>query len=352
MTITATSFPARGESNPMTRPTTGIESLLLDLQAQINSLTIGSVTGKNLFYADTLTSAVNVTMTAQPNILKMSMTTSGKYVKLGSCTAEDTLYDGGVYWVWNAGSYAFDVQDNAGTVIVTALAPGEIVGLMCISDATAAGEWQVFGRQENIYSSETQSSSVDVTRTSQPNVLKMSMTAADKYLKLGSCTAQPSLYDGGVYWVWNAGSYAFDVQDNAGTVIVTALAPGEIVGLMCISDATAAGEWKIFGRHTSTRNVEKTVSFTLDANANNVTYKLNHASTAINVTVPPNSSVPLDIGSQIVFLRYGAAECSFLAGSGVTIQKASWAGLDILDQYTMAGLIKIGTDEWSLVGNV
>jgi len=354
MTITESSFPARGASNPMTRPTEGIEALILDLQAQISALSLSGITSDSLFSAEVQSSAVNVTKTSQPNVLKFTMTASSKYVRLGDCTAQDTLYDGGIYWVWNAGStYSFDVQDNGGTVLVSALAPGEVVGLMCVSDATAAGEWKVYGRIDNAFIASSTSASVDTTLTSQPNVLKFTMTASGKYVRLGSCTDQPSLFDGGVYWIHNAGStYSFDVQDNDGTVLVSALAPGETIGLMCVDDTTAAGEWKIIGRNPSVRVVEKTASYTLDITANNVMYRLNHATTAIVVTVPPESSVAFPVGTQVGLMQIGAAACSIVAGSGVTIRQPTWAGLTILDQYTSAYLTKIGADEWLLEGNV
>lgn len=292
MTVTNSSFPTRGSANPMTQATTGLEALFLDLQAQITALSLSGITAENLFYAETQSSAVDVAKTAQPNVLKFTMTASGKYVRLGSCTAEATLYDGGVYWIWNAGSYAFDVQDYGGTVI-TDVQPGEILSLNCISDATAAGQWKVNGR---------------------PSLTPYA-------LQLGGATASAK-------------------QQSIASLGIT----GQVL------KSNGSGAAPSFGNALTV--TEATASFTLALTAIDTLYKLNHASTAIVVTVPANADVAFEIGAQIAFERYGAAACSFVAGSGVTIHKASWAGLEILDQYTAAALVKTGTNEWLLMGNV
>lgn len=72
--------------------------------------------------------------------------------------------------------------------------------------------------------------------------------------------------------------------------------------------------------------------------------------TAMNVTVPPNSSVAYSTGTRIDVLGYGAGAVTIVAGSGVTIR--SPLTLVLNGQYAKVQLQKIGTDEWSLEGRL
>lgn len=67
------------------------------------------------------------------------------------------------------------------------------------------------------------------------------------------------------------------------------------------------------------------------------------------VTVPPNSSVAFEIGTNILLSQYGAGVTEILEGSGVTIRSES-SYKKIFAQYCGAVLIKIGTNEWYLQG--
>lgn len=78
--------------------------------------------------------------------------------------------------------------------------------------------------------------------------------------------------------------------------------------------------------------------------------EMNSAS-ANNLTVPLNSSVAFPIGTQILVAQYGAGQTTFVPTGGVTIR--SDAGkLKITAQYGAATLVKVGTDEWYLFGNL
>lgn len=95
---------------------------------------------------------------------------------------------------------------------------------------------------------------------------------------------------------------------------------------------------------------QKTSSFTLALADESNLMQVSSASSVV-VTVPPNSSVAFAIGTQIVVARYGTGSVTFSPGSGVTIRSAN-SGLEIADQYGMAVVIKIGTNEWLLGGNI
>jgi hypothetical protein len=72
-------------------------------------------------------------------------------------------------------------------------------------------------------------------------------------------------------------------------------------------------------------------------------------SSAVTVTVPPNSAVAFDIGTQIDAIQLGAGKVTFAQGSGVTIRSVD-SNKAIAARYGAATLLKIGTDEWVLFG--
>ncbi len=70
---------------------------------------------------------------------------------------------------------------------------------------------------------------------------------------------------------------------------------------------------------------------------------------AQTVTVPPNSSVAFDVGTQIIVQNIGSANATLAEGSGVTINSKD-SNKEIDGQYAAATLIKTATDAWSLIG--
>lgn len=72
---------------------------------------------------------------------------------------------------------------------------------------------------------------------------------------------------------------------------------------------------------------------------------------ANNLTVPLNSSVAFSTGTQILLAQYGAGQTTVVATSGVTI-RSNGGKLKLNVQYSGATLIKIGTDEWYLFGDI
>jgi len=76
--------------------------------------------------------------------------------------------------------------------------------------------------------------------------------------------------------------------------------------------------------------------------------ELNKA-TAVNLTVPLNSSVAYPVGTVIEIHQYGAGQVTVVATGGVTIQ--SRVGLKLAGQYATASLRKRATDEWVLAGD-
>lgn len=67
-------------------------------------------------------------------------------------------------------------------------------------------------------------------------------------------------------------------------------------------------------------------------------------------TIPPNSSVPFPIGTQINIIQTGTGQTIIAAGLGVTVN--STPGLKLRTQYSTATAIKRGTNLWILVGDI
>lgn len=94
----------------------------------------------------------------------------------------------------------------------------------------------------------------------------------------------------------------------------------------------------------------QTASYTLVLTDKGKIVELNNAS-ALNLTVPPNSSVAFPTKSMIEIVQYGAGQVTVVAGSGVTIRSSS-GKLKLTGQYSGATLYKRATDEWVLIGDI
>lgn len=109
-------------------------------------------------------------------------------------------------------------------------------------------------------------------------------------------------------------------------------------------DLTAAGGAAVvsFNRQTA--------SYTLVAGDANKMVEMNVA-TANNLTVPLNSSVPFATGTIIDVVQYGAGQTTIVATGGVTLRSTNnW--LKINARYGAVTLVKVGTDEWYVFGNL
>jgi len=72
---------------------------------------------------------------------------------------------------------------------------------------------------------------------------------------------------------------------------------------------------------------------------------------AITLTVPPNSSVAFPIGTWIDIYQYGAGQITLTNGVGVTLRSAD-SKLKTRVQYSGITLVKRGTDEWMVFGDL
>lgn len=72
---------------------------------------------------------------------------------------------------------------------------------------------------------------------------------------------------------------------------------------------------------------------------------------SITFTIPPNSSIPFPVGTEITFEQAGAGALSVAAGSGVTINSRA-SDLTLAGQYAVAAVKKVDTDTWTLGGDM
>lgn len=93
----------------------------------------------------------------------------------------------------------------------------------------------------------------------------------------------------------------------------------------------------------------RVASYTLVLTDDGDIVSLNNGS-ANNLTVPLNSSVPFPIGTQITIIQIGAGQTTIVATGGVTINATP--GLKLRAQYSVATLIKLGTDAWIAAGDL
>lgn len=94
----------------------------------------------------------------------------------------------------------------------------------------------------------------------------------------------------------------------------------------------------------------KTVQYTLVLGDNYKLVELNFSS-GNNVIIPTNAAQPFPIGTQIILSQYGAGQVTVVPDTGVTL-RSSGGKTKTSAQYAMATLIKRGTNEWYLAGDL
>jgi len=110
-------------------------------------------------------------------------------------------------------------------------------------------------------------------------------------------------------------------------------------------DVSVVGE--LTARRRSNTIVSSATLALIDAN----TWHYCNSASAIVITVPANSSVGFQVGTEVVLARGGVGAVSIAAAVGVTIYSHN-SLLNIANQYQEVRLKKVGTDEWILVGDL
>jgi hypothetical protein len=83
--------------------------------------------------------------------------------------------------------------------------------------------------------------------------------------------------------------------------------------------------------------------------ANNTLVTASNTS-AITVTVPPNSSVAYSVGAILQIAQINTGQVTIAAGSGVTINYTP--GLKLRAQWSVASLVQTATNTWLLSGDL
>jgi len=100
---------------------------------------------------------------------------------------------------------------------------------------------------------------------------------------------------------------------------------------------------------TDTVTNAQVASYTLVLADSGKMVEMNNAS-ANTLTIPPNSSVALPVGTTITVLQTGAGQCTLTAGAGVTVNATP--GLKLRAQWSSATIIKRATDTWVALGDL
>lgn len=98
----------------------------------------------------------------------------------------------------------------------------------------------------------------------------------------------------------------------------------------------------IFNRQSGT-------SYTLVLTDQNKIIEMNNGG-ANTLNVPTNTSVAFPIGTEIQVLQYGVGQTT-IGGAGVTLNSKS-GQLKIANKFTGVTLVKVGTNEWYVIGNL
>lgn len=96
-------------------------------------------------------------------------------------------------------------------------------------------------------------------------------------------------------------------------------------------------------------NAQTGTSYTLSSSDAAKFVTLSNAG-SITLTVPPNSSDAIPVGTGIDVAQFGVGQVTVTPGSGVTVLSAS--GLKFRAQYSGATLRKVNTDTWIIFGDL
>jgi hypothetical protein len=136
----------------------------------------------------------------------------------------------------------------------------------------------------------------------------------------------------------------------------TVTLPAASVGTAAIAEA-AVTTAKVADRGVTAAKLDsvmtidsKTANYTLVLGDRGKVIEVNSAS-ALTITVPTNATAAFATGATVAVTRRGAGEVTIAGASGVTLRSDS-GRLRIGKQYAAVVLMKIGTDEWMVLGNL
>lgn len=157
---------------------------------------------------------------------------------------------------------------------------------------------------------------------------------------------------------WNESNDKWEITNDGSTYgnIITTADTGTITSTMIldgtisntdISSTAAIDRSKIADVSLDT----KTANYTLTLNDKNKIIEMNVSSSNF-VYVPTNASVAFPVGTQIQIVQYGSGKTKIEAVTSGTTSIRATPGVFLRAQYASATLIKRGTDEWYLLGDL
>lgn len=144
------------------------------------------------------------------------------------------------------------------------------------------------------------------------------------------------------------------VHSNATNINAVAAALTNINTLAALAAAIvalapAAEDIQSLADFTLQINTQTGASYTLVLTDAAKYVRMNRA-TAQTLTVPANSTAAFPVGTQIIVRQAGAGQVTVAAAGGVTINSS--LSLKLRAQHSTATLVKVGTNEWDLSGDL
>jgi hypothetical protein len=115
--------------------------------------------------------------------------------------------------------------------------------------------------------------------------------------------------------------------------------------------ATSGKYSDLIGLPSNVSRTIKTNNYTLTLSDIDGSHIDMSANTAMTVTIPLNSKVPIKDETSIIIGQYGVGSVTIVGEAGVIIRSSGNKRI-IYDQYSLVTLKKLTTDEWLLVGNL
>jgi hypothetical protein len=175
-----------------------------------------------------------------------------------------------------------------------------------------------------------------------------------------SPTSNQIYTSGGRSWIWNGSSWVAytttittDLIAN-GTITSAMIANGTISSIDLANDAVTQAKLadRVVGSaeyDNMTLNAQTGTSYTLVLTDAHKMVTLSNSS-PITLTIPTEASVAFENGDQVNLLQLGSGQVTVSGGVSVTV-RSQGSKLKLNGQYAGATLMKIGTDEWVIIGN-